>query len=410
MEHIYLAKQPILDKDSQLYAYEILYRDAHKQSHITGDRYASASVISNILNKFGTKALLSDKRAFVKIDEKFLLNDIVESVPKEFFIFALLTTIKFTPRIVERIAQLKKNGYLFAINDVALSYKLLKKFQDILPCISYCKVDFVPSLEEPRLKEYVAFLQHNKIKVVATKIETQELYEQSLAYGFEYFEGYYFAKPKILENTKFEASHMRVLKLYNLLMMETGLDDLALEFEQSPEISVQLLQFINSGAFHFRKKISSIQQILTLLGRITVAKWLMLMIYAKSVSSDTNNTPLMLMVKQRTEIMEQVLQVVKPHASSSELGEAYFVGVISLMDVVFSMRLEDILNEMNISDEVKIAVLKEEGELGEIYALNHAIEQFDIEAMLAFEKRYNLQENTIQQIVVNTIHKVGIPS
>ncbi|MDQ7066779.1 MAG: hypothetical protein Q9M40_01575 [Sulfurimonas sp.] len=44
-------------------------------------RYSSASIINNVLNKFGTHKLLGDRRAFVKIDEKFLLHDIIFSIP-----------------------------------------------------------------------------------------------------------------------------------------------------------------------------------------------------------------------------------------------------------------------------------------------------------------------------------------
>ena len=94
MQNIYLGRQPIIDADSKLRAYEILYRDSSKRSNINGDRQASASVISSVLNKFGKTAILGDKRAFVKIDEKFLINDLIFSVPNQFFIFYLLESIE----------------------------------------------------------------------------------------------------------------------------------------------------------------------------------------------------------------------------------------------------------------------------------------------------------------------------
>ena len=405
MQQVYLAKQPILDKQSHLYAYEILYRDSNKKSNIEGDRHASASVISSILNEFGTKTLLGDKKAFIKIDEKFLLNDIIHSVPKGFFIFSILEGTKFSPRVVERVEQLHNEGYVFAINDSVLCDANIKQYKEILPFLTYIKVDFANSLDE-NLSEHIQAMHNQGIQLVATKIETQEAYEWSSKFGFDYYEGYYFAEPKILENAKYEASHMSVLKLYNLLMMETSIDDLAGEFEKAPEITVQLLQFINSGAFHFRKKISSIQQILVLLGRITVAKWLMLMIYAKSVTKNHTNNPLINMVRSRTELMERILQEIQPDVNKEMLGEAYFVGVLSLMDVLFSMRIEDILENVNISDEVKDALFEDKGQLGEIYALIRSIEKFDVEKMIAFEKKYNLPMGTVQKIVVESIQEV----
>ncbi len=88
MENVYLGRQPIFDDKGQLFAYEILYRDKDKQSKMINDRFTSASVISSILNKFGTRSLLGDRMAFVKIDEKFLMNDIIFLAPKE-FLFSL---------------------------------------------------------------------------------------------------------------------------------------------------------------------------------------------------------------------------------------------------------------------------------------------------------------------------------
>ncbi|WP_457747085.1 EAL and HDOD domain-containing protein [Sulfurimonas sp.] len=406
MKHVYLGRQPVLNKNSEICAYEILYRDSQKTSKITGDRYASASVITSVLNKFGTRSLLGHKRAFVKIDEKFLLNDIIFSVPKEFFIFTLLEKVEMNERVIERISDLHKSGYLLAVNDINLTKKSFQKYRPILKELSYVKVDFSHKIDDSFRGALENFRQTG-VKLVATKIEHAPEYEEAKKLGFECFQGYFFAEPQILENAKHEPAQLNVLKLYNLLMVDTNIDEITSEFERNQEITLQLLQFINSGAFHFKKKISSIHHILTLLGRITVAKWLMLMIYAKSVSKSSTQDPLMLMVKNRTELMERIVKEIHPDAGSNMIGEAYFVGVLSLMDVVFNMRLEDLLQRINISGFVKNALLKNEGELGDIFLLVKAVEAFDVEKIIKFEKKYKLAAGSIKNIVVVSIENVN---
>jgi EAL and modified HD-GYP domain-containing signal transduction protein len=108
MEHIYLGRQPIIGIDGELYAYEVLYRDKNKSSAISDKRYASASVISNILNKFGKRALLGNRMAFVKIDRKFLMQDLIFSIPNEFFIFSILDDVEFDERAIERVEHLSE--------------------------------------------------------------------------------------------------------------------------------------------------------------------------------------------------------------------------------------------------------------------------------------------------------------
>ncbi len=221
--------------------------------------------------------------------------------------------------------------------------------------------------------------------------------------GCDYYEGYYFVKPVILENAQYEPFQMNVLKLYNLLMQDVNIDEITSEFEKNPEIAVQLLQFINSAAFHFRKKISSIHHVLTLLGRIPLGRWLMLLIYSKSVSKTQQHSPLMMMVINRTFLMENILKEIQPNIGSNMLGEAYLVGVLSLMDTLFGMPIDAILQSINISDPVKDAILNDAGELGEAYAIVRATESFDVDEIMAFEKRHNLQAGSIKNIVLEAI-------
>lgn len=405
MENVYLGRQPILDSNGNLVAYEVLYRDSAKASHISNDRFASASVISNILNKFGTNALLGNRKAFVKIDEKFLLHDIIFLIPKEFFIFSIFEDVKMTDRVIERIQQLHANDYQLAINDVSLDENNSRKYSKVYKELSYIKVNINKDVD-PEIKEVISDMKAHNIKIVGSKIEDNEQYELAKEFGCDMFQGYFFAEPNIVENAKYEPAQMNVLKLYNLLITDTNIDEITSEFENNHEITVQLLQFINSCAFHFRNRISSVHHILTLVGRQPLAQWLMLMIYSKSVSKGVSHSPLMLMVKHRTELMENILKAVKPDVKSNTLGEAYFVGVLSLIDTLFGIKLERVLEDLNISDEVTNALLKDKGILGEIYALVRDIEAFDTKSIHLFTSKYNLGTHEIEDVVLKSMAEV----
>jgi len=406
MKHVYLGRQPILDTAGSVVAYEILYRDGHEQMHIEDNRFASAVVINNILNKFGTHSLLGNRRAFIKIDEKFLMNDLIFSVPKEYFIFSIFEDIDLNERVIERIQQLHEKEYLLAINDVTITEDKMQEYAPILNELSYIKINLSRRISL-KFKEIVAELKTHDIKVVGCKIELLKEYKMALNLGCDLFEGYYFAKPHIVENAKYEPSQMNILKLYNMLITDTNIDEITAEFEKNPEVTVQLLRFTNSCAFHFRNKISSIHHILTLMGRQPLAKWLMLMIYSKSVNRTSMHSPLMLLVKQRTELMEAILKVINPGARSNALGEAYFVGLLSLLDTLFSIRLEDILKEMNTSDEVKVALLNGDGILGEIYTLIKDNENFNTQALAIFSEKHNLDPTIIEELYLHSIEDMN---
>jgi EAL and modified HD-GYP domain-containing signal transduction protein len=407
MEHVYLGRQPILDDKSAISAYEVLYRDDHMEAHINNDRHASASVISNVLNKFGTASLLGNRRAFVKVDIKFLLHDIIWSIPKEFFVFALFENIELNERVVERLQQLHEKGYKLAINDVTLAENKMQEYEKVFKELSYVKVN-IDKEPDATIKAMITKLKANDIKVIGAKIEDNSHYELAKELGCDLFQGYFFAKPNIMENAKYEPGQLNVLKLYNLLISDTNIDEITAEFENNYEITVQLLRFINSCSFHFKNRISSIHHILTLVGRQPLSRWLMLMIYSKSVSKTSKHSPLMLLVKSRTELMENILKAVKPDAKSNILGEACFIGVLSLLDTLFSVELERILKDLNVSEEVTNALLGyEEGLLSDIYTLVIDIEEFDVKAVENFSKKYRLDPLKLKQIILQSIEDVN---
>ena len=401
MKHISIGRQPILDINSQLCFYEVLYQGTEKIL----SKFSSASVINSVLNKFGTQALLADRRAFVKVDEKFLLNDIIFSIPSEFFIFTILESVPMSERVIERMEQLHERGFVLAIDGFLLEDNNFMKYIPVMQQIEYINVN-AKSNSNDDAKEIVSIIKSNGIKVLAYNVETKSLFNKAKELGCEFFEGYFFAKPEILENEKHEPSQMAVLKLYNLLMQDTNIDEIAKEFENNYEITVQLLQFINSGAFHFRDKISSIHHILTLVGRMPLGQWLMLMIYSKSVSKD-GHSPLMLMVKNRTQLMEGIVKIVQPDVRSNFLGEAYFVGVLSLIDTVFGVELEKLLKHMEITEEVESALLRGEGLLGEIYHLVRDIENFKVGAVDAFETKHKLQKDSVGSFVLESMEMLN---
>jgi EAL and modified HD-GYP domain-containing signal transduction protein len=397
MQNIRIGRQPILDNDSHLCAYSIMYREDGKNI------YSSAAVISSVLNKFGAHTLLGKRRAFVNVDRKFLMHDLILSIPKEFFIFSITNEVEIDEKVIERVSKLHDKGYVLSLEHIDLNN--LNMYKPILKKISYIKLD-IRSLGSARLKEIVSKLKALSIVVVADNIYDSKQYAIARDLGCDWFEGYFFAELKIIENATFEPTQMEVMKLYRLLMEDANIDEITKEFENNYEITLQLLQFINSGAFHFRNKISTIHHVLTLVGRIPLAQWLMMMIYSKCVAKQHDRSPLMLMVKNRTELMQNILKLLQPDVRSNMLGEAYFVGVLSLIDVIFGIPMKDILQQMHVSDDVKVALLQDEGLLGEIFALVRHIETFNTEAVEAFEQKYKLSRAAVNDVIVKSMENV----
>jgi len=121
-----------------------------------------------------------------------------------------------------------------------------------------------------------------------------------------------------------------------------------------------------------------VHQVITLLGRNALVQWLMLLLYSKNFSSNTRfQNPLILMVKQRTEIMVNLMKMIKKSSSQTQQSEAYFVGILSLMDTLMHIPLKDVVCEFYVEDAIYDAIFDKTGFLGELYSIALAVESFD---------------------------------
>ena len=87
---IYIARQPIISVDKKIYGYELLFRSLENNgltsANFKDGTIASTRVAVNVLNHIGLRKVVSDKLAFINVDENFLLTDAILSIPKEHFL------------------------------------------------------------------------------------------------------------------------------------------------------------------------------------------------------------------------------------------------------------------------------------------------------------------------------------
>ena len=103
----FLARQPILDRNGRISAYELLYRGSMLNSASGLPKNATQQVVTNALNMTGLGNLLEQgTKAFLNINEEMLFSDILQTIPKSHFVLELLETIKFTDAVIEQVKTL----------------------------------------------------------------------------------------------------------------------------------------------------------------------------------------------------------------------------------------------------------------------------------------------------------------
>lgn len=394
---LYLAKQPIYGKDEYIFGYELYYRNDDQKMTQADRRLATASLLVSILNQMGLNSLVGSSKAYVNIDAKILLTDIIYTIPKDRFILELNEDIQINQKEYECIKALNKEGYSFALDNVRFDQDYLDNITRVLPHVDYVKFDTL-NTDFELLKEKLSIFEGKKL--MAQKVESIFVYNAYKEIGFDYFQGFYLGRPELIKKNRIDPHHLGVIRLFSLLQGTVSMSDLCAEFEQHNEIVLQLLQFVNSGGFEFETTPKTICDVLQYIGKRPLMQWLMLIVYAKSGrAGDDDINPLSILIQNRIDLMLGILK--RTHQSEDEelSMQARFVVLLSLLETVFEMPLPLILDELTVEDNIKNALLSYEGELGRLYTLVLALEQSDQEKSEKLLLAYGLKVESISHIL-----------
>jgi EAL and modified HD-GYP domain-containing signal transduction protein len=360
-EEFFLARQPILGRDQRLFAFELLFRAApeHEDAQLTDYATATAAVISHA-SQLGMQQVVGDQLAFVNVDEVVLMSDFVRFLPPDKVILEILETVEPTPPLLARIAQLKQLGFKFALDDVIGHSEQVRKLIDLVDII---KID-LKGIGHDDLVQLARTLRNPRQKLLAEKVETVEEFQLCLELGFEYFQGYYFARPAILSGKKITPSEMVLLRLLDLIHANAGNDAIEEAVKRDPLLSLNLLRLVNSrltgsGAAH----VESVSEALVRLGRSQLERWIQILLYSGPDGHIEFKSPLLQLATTRGRLLELMTLTLRP-GDSAGANNAFTVGIMSLMDALFSVPMREILDRVEVSREMRAALLERAGEYG----------------------------------------------
>ena len=401
-----LGRQSVSNEKYEIFAYDILYRSDDSDVNST-DLGFSASSVATVLNDFGSGNVIGTYKGFIRVDTQFLSEDIIYSISKEQFVLMILQSSLLDKELPQKLNDLTLKGYTFGLNDVVVSKETLGDIVSFVDYVDSVKIDVLNS-EVKSVDKLITILKLKGKTIIAAKVETDELYEAYKAKGANYFQGYYIKRPNIIETTSFNASEEQVLQIWNLLQNDAETTEIVKSFENNHALTLKLMQFINSSFFSFRTQISSINQIINLLGRSTLSNWLLLfMLSGKNKNAPTNH-PLLLMIINRTEIMSGLLKLIKPEASQSDRDTAYLVGMLSLIHLLFEIEHREFLHKLRVTDEVEEAMFEATGFFGQLLVVTRYIENADMTQINEFIKQYNINVDEMNSLIAEAMIRVNL--
>lgn len=276
---------------------------------------------------------------------------------------------------MELCKDFRRMGYSFALGDCELT----ESVSELLDAVDIIKLD-INSVPRDKLAEAVEFLREKPIKLLAEKVESQHDFDECLELGFDFFQGHYFAHAKVLVGRRPDPRRANILKILSCIDQEAGDKDIEEALKFSPELIVHLLRLVNSAAFGLRRQIGSMREALNLFGRSKLEKWLQILLFISSESDDGSWT-LFELAARRGRTIELLVQDVTHQRGALQHDRGFMVGMLSLVDVLLGVPMEEILPEIGVVEEIQQAVLIKSGTLGVLLQICEALEVTDFDAV-----------------------------
>lgn len=362
----FIARQPVFDSHRVVYGYELLFRSG------TGNFFpglnvdlACASTADNLF-LFGIERLTQGRRAFVNCSREFLVRDYAALLPKDRVVIEILENTEPDDEVLAACRRLKQSGFIIALDDFidAAGWGALV---DIADCI---KVDFLAIPPETQLSLCREYARRN-IRMLAEKVETYADYERAKAYGYTWFQGYFFSRPEILTRhdvPAYKLNYLRVLQAAN--RREIDQNEIGDYIKGEASLSYRLLRYLNSPAFFLTAEVRSIPHALMLLGDRGIRRWVSLVAIACMGEDKPQELLLLPLVRAR------LCELLAPLAQQSDAAnDLFLMGLLSAIDAILDMKMDEILKEITIRSEIREALLGQQNPFRNIFDVALAYER-----------------------------------
>jgi c-di-GMP-related signal transduction protein len=395
----FVARQPIFDRQLRVFAYELLFRSGVHNSYdaADGDK-ASSDVLTASFVLNGLDDLTGGKRASINFTRNLLVGEVATLFPCQNLLIEIHKDINPDQMLIKACRNLKREGYSLVFDGLTPD-DLGSPLVDLVDIV---KVDFTKTTEDERASIPLE-LRSKNVKVLAMKVETVEEFNRSLKWNYSLFQGHFFSRPVIHARHAITGSKLVYLRILNEVdKPEIEIGELDSIIRQDVSLSYKLLRFINSAYFGLFQEIRSIRQALTLVGIRELRKWIAL----TAISDLAGDKPEELVVNSlvRARFCELLAARLGLEDRSSEF---FLMGMFSSIDAIMDTAMSEILGNLPLMDEIKIALLGGENTFRSVYDVLVSYERGEWERFAESISKLRLTEDGIPAIYRDSVKWVN---
>lgn len=367
---VFVARQPIFDRDNQVAGYELLYRNDAAAEHAAGataERMCT-EMVANALLTIGLDRLTGGRPAFVNATREFMLDGVFRVFSPSAVVVELLETVEPDAPTVEACARMVSEGYQLALDD----FEYTPQFDPLLELAAMVKLDVLGRAPDD-VARAADRVRGFGVRLVAERVETEEMRGACAALGFDLFQGYFFSRPETLSARPLPPGLVAAIRLLNLAR-DPHTTDRALEEAVAADaaISYQLLRLASAAAMGGRSA-TSLGFAIAVLGREMLARLAgLLVVSAAAAGGGERGMEIVRLSLARARFCELLAQAA---GWNDEAGAMFMVGLFSKIDALVRMPMTDVVERIAFAPPVCAALLQAAGPYAPTLAVVEAYER-----------------------------------
>ena len=352
-------------------------------------------VLSNSFFNIGIDQLTGGKTAFINFTQELLIRKIPMMFPIKNMTVEILEDVDPNEEVVNACLDISKAGYAIAMDDFVFKNEL----KTLIKLAHIIKIDFLLSpIEE--IRKLVDMLEDYNIRLLAEKIETYDKFEKALSMGFTYFQGYFFSKPEILSGKEITPSKITLLQIVGEAnKKDCSFNKLEKLINRDVSISYKLLRYINSAYFKRACEISTIKHAIVLLGEQEIKRFISLVATAELASEKPDELIRASIIRAR---FCELLGISSRNGTAP--SELFLMGLFSLIDAILDNTMKNIMKNLPLSKNIKLALLEEKGELTDYLKLVSSYETANWERCSLMISKINAKKDRIPEYYQNAVN------
>jgi EAL and modified HD-GYP domain-containing signal transduction protein len=314
----------------------------------------------------------------------------------ERIVLELSANVTPTDHFIDRCVFLKRAGFKILLEH----YRPGVSSEKLLAVADYLKLDMRdsrPDTFEPQRLQSLS----GQVKLVGGYVESEQAYVQAKRLGCDYFQGFYFAKPALARGKQISSQKMALFELLRLILSDASNREIEQRLKLEPALCYNLLRLVNSAGSGLARRIDNLQEVILVLGRQNLSRWLQLLLYTHEDQFSHFPNPLMQSAAFRGRFLEY-MAVLLPGGQSWK-DKAFMVGILSHVEALLQIPMSQVLLQIHLSEDVEQALLSRKGVLGQLLELAEAMDAGDFERAGEISRRLSANQGDIHRGVVEAL-------